>query len=561
MLNLKKYTLKKYYLLIPIFILLQLGQLTAQVPEVLTAHFDKPFYVSGEDAWYKVYFKNKTSEIQSKVVRVEWLSPDGQILSQQKLKVEDNYAIGDLAIPYDWAEGNYLFRAYTLWGLNFGDKQYYQQVIPIYNLLESPRIAEQSKENPTKIPKALIKNNKLQIELKTNKRSYKKREAIEISIQLKDGDGNRIKGNISVAVADGNYLGDNFHQNNINFLAPSIATYSEKYPAEKGVSLKGRLLDKSGQPLNTRFLSVFFPKKKIFEKTKVSNGELTLSLPHFLGSQPIQFFDMNPFHHPIPTLITSKFGIQTPYQSKPLYRSEIATNYLLLLSKYRQYRETFSVPAPNYGAKPKVEKKTWVYDKSWNMEKYTALSDLASFVAEIIVAGRVEGKGKDKSIRLQYDEKSIFNKLSPWYLVNNWLTEDETTVLKMPFREIEKVDMFNSKKNIASQLDPSMVSRGMLVIHTKDGKTPTTIIEKPNNLIIEGFYTKRTFPSKELIEQKIPDFRPVLYWNPIEKTNDNGEIKIQFYTSDAIGTHHIQVVGINESGEIGEVFTTFNVDF
>ena len=34
-------------------------QLTAQKAEILYTHFDKPFYVSGEDVWYKVYFKNK----------------------------------------------------------------------------------------------------------------------------------------------------------------------------------------------------------------------------------------------------------------------------------------------------------------------------------------------------------------------------------------------------------------------------------------------------------------------------------------------------------------------
>ena len=42
----------------------------------------------------------------------------------------------------------------------------------------------------------------------------------------------------------------------------------------------------------------------------------------------------------------------------------------------------------------------------------------------------------------------------------------------------------NSKERIAQQLDASMVSRGLITITTKDGKTPDTILKKVNNQTI-----------------------------------------------------------------------------
>ena len=521
-----------------------------QTAEKLQVHFDKPFYVSGEDAWYKIYFENEPATIQSKVVRVEWLSPDGAVILQQKLKVENNFAVGDLAIPYDWSEGNYLFRAYTLWGLNFGDQQYFQQIIPVYNLLETPKAAEQSIEKqPIKQTDNSSKGN-LQIDITTNTANYKKRDFVDLNIELKDANGNPIAGHISIAVLDGNYMGEIEGTEIKSEETSTSSTFNQKFEAEKGLVLNGQLVDKTGKPLDTRFLSIFFPNTKSFERTSISKGKLTIPIPEFKGEQPIQFFDMNPFHEPIPQLKLTEIAWNPSYRGQLLQRSKSVANYLFLLSKFRQYREVFKLKNADYGPKFSFLKNNWEPDKDWTMEKYTGLSDLASFAAEIIAAGRVVGKGKDRSIRLQYGEKSIYNKLSPWYLVNGWLTEDEVTALKIPFREIEKVELFNTKKSIASQLDPSMVSRGMLTINTKDGKTPNELIKKPNNLTISGYYPTRQFPNIGIIDNNVPDLRPVIYWNPTIATTVNGTAKICFKTSDSIGTHWISVVGQGANGEI-----------
>ncbi|MEM6320725.1 MAG: hypothetical protein AAF960_23860 [Bacteroidota bacterium] len=543
---------------IPFFLLLFLAnQAWSQSPERLQVHFDKPFYVAGEDIWFSIYFQNASEEMQSNIVRLEWLSPDGRVVERQKLAIDGQVASGDLAIPYDWSEGNYAFRAHTVWNLNFSNTPFYERIIPIYNLLETPQIAERPEENANE-PQTLETWNNLRIEGATTAQQYRRRETVKVTIQLKNGAGNLTKGQFSVAVTDNNYLPNTFFSNGNGF-SERIGDFQNKYAAEADLLVNGQLKNPSGELVDTRFLSIYLPTQKKFVKTIVSKGQLNAALPKYQGTQPLQLFDMNPFHEPIPTFEIEEVKVRQPYESAPLLRSEVAANYLFLLSKYRQYRETFNLPTPNYNLAQPNEKPIWTYDRAWDMEQYTALSDLASFVAEVIPGGRVVNQKGKRTIRLQYAEKSLYNRLSPWYLVNGWLTEDEDVVLKIPFRAVETVEMFNSKKTIANQLDPSMVSRGLLSITTKDRKTPDAITNKPNNVQWSGLYPIRQFPKLPLTNDKIPDFRPLVYWNPTIETDENGRATFEFITSDGIGIHQIKIMGINENGQLGEQVISYEV--
>jgi hypothetical protein len=50
-------------------------------------------------------------------------------------------------------------------------------------------------------------------------------------------------------------------------------------------------------------------------------------------------------------------------------------------------------------------------------------------------------------------------------------------------------------------------------------------------------------------DNRLPDFRNTLYWNPQIFTNENGEAKISFYTSDEKGKFLITIEGIGNNGD------------
>jgi len=103
--------------------------------EKVYLHFDNTGYYLGETIWFKAYITvaedNRLSEI-SKVLYVELLTPEGNVVETQKLKIENGQARGGFVLKNRYFPGYYQVRAYTRCMLNFGDNVIFSRVFPVY---------------------------------------------------------------------------------------------------------------------------------------------------------------------------------------------------------------------------------------------------------------------------------------------------------------------------------------------------------------------------------------------------------------------------------------------
>ena len=128
--------------------------------EKVYLHFDNTAYFQGDVIWFSAYVVDAATQAPapSKVLYVELLSPNGVVLRQVKLKVENGQAHGSLPLvdtPTDEARalrgtlalpsGFYEVRAYTRTMLNFDEAGIFSRVFPVY---ESPA-KEGDYSNPT----------------------------------------------------------------------------------------------------------------------------------------------------------------------------------------------------------------------------------------------------------------------------------------------------------------------------------------------------------------------------------------------------------------------------
>ena len=76
----------------------QFSQICQQ--EKVYLHFDNTAYFQGDIIWFSAYVVNATTQTpaQSKVLYVELLSPNGVVLKQLKLKVENGQAHGSFPL-------------------------------------------------------------------------------------------------------------------------------------------------------------------------------------------------------------------------------------------------------------------------------------------------------------------------------------------------------------------------------------------------------------------------------------------------------------------------------
>ena len=60
-------------------------------------------------------------------------------------------------------------------------------------------------------------------------------------------------------------------------------------------------------------------------------------------------------------------------------------------------------------------------------------------------------------------------------------------------------------------------------------------------------------------DNRLPDFRNVLYWSPDVLCDEDGKGELNFYTSEIPGTYAIVVQGITADGYAGSAISTFSV--
>lgn len=104
--------------------------------EKVYLHFDNTGYYVGETIWFKSYVvgaeQHQLSEL-SKILYVDLLSPEGQVVESRKLKIEHGQCHGEFNLYDSLFAGYYEIRAYTAYMLNFGRDCIFSRVFPVYD--------------------------------------------------------------------------------------------------------------------------------------------------------------------------------------------------------------------------------------------------------------------------------------------------------------------------------------------------------------------------------------------------------------------------------------------
>ena len=88
--------------------------------EKLYVHQDRSLYHAGETMWLKIYRTlQPASEEGSKVVYVDFLDEDGQVMISSKWPLHKGVASGGLELPVRLGEGVYWLRAYARYMQNY----------------------------------------------------------------------------------------------------------------------------------------------------------------------------------------------------------------------------------------------------------------------------------------------------------------------------------------------------------------------------------------------------------------------------------------------------------
>ena len=146
--------------------------------EKVYLHFDNTGYFIGETIWFKAYSvmaeDNLLTDL-SRVLYVELLDNEGELLETKKLKLENGQCHDGFILKPEYSSAFYEVRAYTRSMLNFGEEFIFSRVFPVF---ETPENNGDYKE--TELDDKAIKSSK-------NRKTDIKRDDINITFYPEGG--------------------------------------------------------------------------------------------------------------------------------------------------------------------------------------------------------------------------------------------------------------------------------------------------------------------------------------------------------------------------------------
>tara|TARA_R110002020_G_scaffold52670_11_gene147800 strand:- start:2081 stop:4567 length:2487 start_codon:yes stop_codon:yes gene_type:complete len=135
-----------------ILILNRLNEYTTEkYPEKIYIQTDKPYYTAGENIWFNTYLVNgvtHTKTAKSKIIYVELINEQNEIIADRKLFTESLSVNGDFKLPIDLNEGTYLLRAFTNYMRNQPRDYFFKKEIPVF-AINSDANSKDGEENKT----------------------------------------------------------------------------------------------------------------------------------------------------------------------------------------------------------------------------------------------------------------------------------------------------------------------------------------------------------------------------------------------------------------------------
>ena len=123
--------------------------------EKVYIHTDKPYYVPGDNLWFKAYLMLGPYQIPdsiSGVLYVELINEDETILDSRILHMREGLGWGDFALPASLEPGKYLLRAYTRYMQNYDPSFYYRKWVPVLSGLEEDLSRKKNRNNNSSDP-------------------------------------------------------------------------------------------------------------------------------------------------------------------------------------------------------------------------------------------------------------------------------------------------------------------------------------------------------------------------------------------------------------------------
>lgn len=350
-------------------------------------------------------------------------------------------------------------------------------------------------------------------------------------------------------------LEENFILEDIEFNRGGIKNNTPIHDPEVEIILKGKAIDAETEaPLSVRAL------------TFTQTGESPDYNFQFTGKEgDFEFRDIY-FHNRDNELILNIGGNEEitldSVHLKPAFNPPVIIGDIWKNNEFRNYIQTRLIeqkflkffinsrdslnPQNNLSNRYLANKSYSKPDRSYDLDDYLQLNDMKEVIIELMPNVKIFKIGDQTRIRLFHHANATMLP-DPLFLVNGKVVKNNDFILNLDVTNVKNIDIIVRQGKLEEF--GAVGSGGVIAIYTKKP------IEIPYGTRIDilgyhkpNFIVYQSMP-EQLVETTLPDFNPLLYWNPELKFDSNDETTIEFYLNDLTSEFEIIVQGISQSGE------------
>lgn len=222
------------------------------------------------------------------------------------------------------------------------------------------------------------------------------------------------------------------------------------------------------------------------------------------------------------------------YQVKKIYGSSSRGNPLI---------PVYSSMAPlRFYGKPDIE---------LIMADYISLPKMEEVFFELLPHVSLKKKKSTYEISIADRIDDSRYELSPCLMVDGVIIKDPSIIADLDPEIVEKIDVIKDKYIVGDY-----TFFGLVNVITKSGNfscvpLPAYMIRLPYRVIDPVMsFVSPDYSSPEIKNNRIPDFRNTLYWNPSVRPDKDGKVRIEFWTSDVVSEYEINIQGIGVDGKV-----------
>jgi hypothetical protein len=532
-------------------LLQDLAKTAKNYQEKVFLHTDKPYYYAGDSLFFKGYFAYGNPYLRdelSKVLHVELISDERDILLAKKYPIRDGIVVGDLLLPDSLDGERYYLRAYTNWMRNYGPNQYFMQSLPVLNPYKRIVAEEVQQEWSNQ-----------GVTLQADKATFGPREEVNLRLQLRDEKGRPAAATLSVGVWDAEQLVPIRRETDmqvslqLNEIAETLGTDRFSYPIQSRISVIGKVTDEKGKGVGTEVTAFVNEFQGMIDLTSNASGDFAMENMEFYGPMRLGLVAVDKKGKPL------NVQLQEPLKAP----------VVLPMAPYFPKVTTLATPAKiaepevaNQEIREKVQPKAIYGNPDFIIEgekltKTGSSIDLVNGLVGNIPGAQVTlvGGTGQQTIRLRGGATSAFGSMEPIVMVDGVvLVGGGMSTAADNIRTINPFDI--DRVEVVSRMVPMLGDQGrngVIAIYLKDKlEEEDTLASKGIiRVTLEGFQAPSDFTNISYGEgspAREKDDRQTLYWNPYLVANEQGEIQLSFFSNDLAGPVIIEVRGLTVDG-------------